>query len=63
MFKIKGKGMKYVNKESYGDLIVFVKVITPSKLTKAQKDALTSFAGSLSPSQEEQIRKFNDYLK
>lgn len=63
MFKIKGKGMKYLNKDYYGDLIVFVKVVTPSKLTKLQKDALSSFANSLSPSQEEQIKKFNDYLK
>lgn len=63
VFKIKGKGMKYLGKEYYGDLNVTVKVVTPSKLTKTQKEALNSFQTSLSPSQEESIKRFGDYLK
>lgn len=61
VFKIKGKGVKYLKKDIYGDLYVTVKIVTPTKLTKAQKDSLSSFQQSLSSSQEEQIRKFNDY--
>lgn len=63
IFKIKGKGMKYLGKDYYGDLNVIIKIVTPTKLTKTQKDALTSFSESLSANQEEQIRKFKDFLK
>lgn len=63
LFKIKGKGIKYLNKDYYGDLNITVKVVTPSKLTKAQKETLTSFTNSLQSNQEEQIKKFGDYLK
>lgn len=63
LFKIRGKGMKFLNKDYYGDLNFTVKVVTPTKLTKAQKDALTSYGLTLNASQEEQLKKFKDYLK
>jgi len=58
VFKIKGKGMKSVSRDLYGDLYVTVKVVTPTKLTRAQRDALTAFGDSLGSGQEESIKKF-----
>ena len=58
VFKIKGKGMKSVSRDAYGDLYVTVKVVTPTKLTRAQRDSLAAFGDSLGASQEESIKKF-----
>lgn len=63
LFKIRGKGMKFLNKDYYGDLNFTVKVVTPTKLSKSQKEALSSFADGMNANQEEQVRKFKDYLK
>ena len=63
LFKLKGKGMKSAMRDVYGDLYFTVKVVTPTKLSKAQRDALTAFGNSLSASQEESIKKFNDQNK
>lgn len=63
VFKIKGKGMKSVQRELYGDLYFTVKVVTPVRLTKAQRDSLTALGDSLALSQEEAIKKFNEQAK
>ena len=63
LFKLKGKGMKSAMRDIYGDLYFTVKVVTPTKLTRAQRDTLVAFANSLSASQEESIKKFNDQNK
>jgi molecular chaperone DnaJ len=63
VIKIRGKGMKYIRKEAYGDLYVTVKVVTPTRLTAAQKKSLTTFAQSLSSGQQDAIRKFYDSAK
>jgi molecular chaperone DnaJ len=39
-FKIRGKGVPHLNEHGKGDLIVEVRVATPAKLTKAQRDLL-----------------------
>jgi molecular chaperone DnaJ len=39
-FKIRGKGVPHLNSHGKGDLIVQIRVQTPGKLTKAQKDLL-----------------------
>jgi molecular chaperone DnaJ len=39
-FKLKGKGVPHLNSNGKGDLIVEIRVQTPSKLTKAQKELL-----------------------
>jgi len=62
MFKIKGKGVKMLNKDAYGDLYFTVVVQVPSKLNRVQKDLLTQFEDSLSPTQDEKIRKFKEYV-
>lgn len=63
VFKIKGKGMKSVSRDSYGDLYFTVKLVTPTKLNKNQREALQVFGNSLSAGQEESIKKFNDQNK
>jgi molecular chaperone DnaJ len=40
VFRIRGKGVPVVNSHGKGDLFVQVKVHTPAKLTKAQRDLL-----------------------
>ena len=44
-FRIKNKGMPVVHSHSKGDLFVEVKVHTPQKLTKRQRELLQEFEG------------------
>lgn len=44
IFRLKGKGIKVLNKDSYGDEYVKVIVETPKKLTKKQKELLEKLA-------------------
>ena len=46
-FRIRKKGMPVLNSSGRGDLFVQVKVSTPSKLTKAQRELLEQLAGTL----------------
>jgi molecular chaperone DnaJ len=39
-FKLRGKGVPHLNEHGKGDLIVEIRVATPSKLNKAQKELL-----------------------
>jgi molecular chaperone DnaJ len=43
-FKLRGKGVPHLNSHGKGDLIVEVRVQTPSKLSKQQKDLLRQLA-------------------
>ncbi|HLJ76613.1 MAG TPA: DnaJ C-terminal domain-containing protein, partial [Acidobacteriaceae bacterium] len=43
-FRIRGRGVPFLNEHGRGDLIVQVVVKTPSKLTKAQKEKLHELA-------------------
>lgn len=56
--RIKGYGVKYYNRDAYGDLYITVKVETPRGLNKKQQQALFEFENSLSDTQYPQIRKF-----
>jgi molecular chaperone DnaJ len=47
-FKIRGKGVPHLNSHGKGDLIVEVRVQTPAKLTKQQKDLLKQLAETIS---------------
>lgn len=44
IFRIKGKGVPYLNGNGRGDQHVRVKVVTPTKLSEKQKDLLREFA-------------------
>jgi len=40
VFRLKGKGVKYLNKSNYGDLLIKVEITVPSRLTLKQKRLL-----------------------
>ena len=46
-FKLRGKGVPHLNSHGKGDLIVEIRVQTPSKLTKQQKDLLKQLGDTL----------------
>jgi len=45
VFRLKGKGVKMLNKEKYGDLYVRTKIDIPKKLSDKQKELLIEFDG------------------
>jgi molecular chaperone DnaJ len=47
-FKLRGKGVPHLNSHGKGDLIVEVRVQTPAKLTKQQKDLMKQLAETIS---------------
>jgi len=47
-FKLRGKGVPHLNDHGKGDLIVEIRVQTPSKLTKQQKDLLRQLSETMS---------------
>ncbi|MGH9597887.1 MAG: molecular chaperone DnaJ [Edaphobacter sp.] len=46
-FKLKGKGVPHLNSHGKGDLIVEIRVQTPAKLNKAQKDLLRQLSETM----------------
>jgi molecular chaperone DnaJ len=46
-FKLRGKGVPHLNEHGKGDLIVEIRVATPSKLNKAQKDLLRQLSETM----------------
>lgn len=60
VMRIKNKGVKVLNRESYGDLLVTVKAEFPKKLDKSLKDKIDQIASSLD---ENSYTKYSNYLK
>jgi molecular chaperone DnaJ len=46
-FKLRGKGVPHLNEHGKGDLIVEIRVATPSKLNKAQKELLRQLSETM----------------
>jgi molecular chaperone DnaJ len=46
-FKLKGKGVPHLNSHGKGDLIVEIRVQTPAKLNKQQKDLLRQLSETM----------------
>ncbi len=64
VFRLKGKGIQYLNKGGRGDQYVEVQVEIPKKLNKEQKASLKSFDESLSMDKNYEKRKgFADRIK
>jgi len=59
-FKLRGKGIKYLNRETYGNLIVTVVAETPKTLSKSDKKALEELKKSI---KSENFGRYKDYLK
>ena len=65
-FRLRGKGMPGLKSRNFGDLFVEVRVETPVRLTKKQKELLRAFeaeapAGS-NPDSESFFAKMKDFL-
>jgi molecular chaperone DnaJ len=62
-FRLKNRGIPYVNGRGRGDQYVKVTVEIPQKLTRAQRDALNKFEDSLKEDNYEQRRIFNKNMR
>ncbi len=62
-FRLRGKGIQYLNGRGRGDQYVVVDVEIPKKLTKAQRDALKNFEDSLRDENYEKRKGFFKNLK
>ena len=60
VFKLRGKGIKYLNRETYGNLIVTVVAETPKSLSKADKKAINALKDSI---KADNFARYKDYLK
>ena len=64
VFRIKGKGIKYVNSNSrYGDLYVKVLIEIPKKLNEEQKSLLRQLDGAFNKGEHEQKKTFMENVK
>ena len=59
---IKGKGIKMLNKNSYGDLYLKLNIEMPKALDKKQKELVSSLADSITKSQYPKKKAFNDKI-
>lgn len=62
-FRLRGKGVPYLNERGRGDLIVQVVVETPKKLTKAQRDAIQQLGTTLGVQNRVASRGLLDKMK
>ena len=63
VFRLKNKGIPYVNGRGRGDQYVTVVVEIPKKLSKAQRDALTKLDGQMKDENYEERRNFEKRMK
>jgi molecular chaperone DnaJ len=52
IFKVKGKGVPHINSGGRGDLLITVRVVTPNKLSKKERELLKSLAKERGESDE-----------
>ncbi len=62
-FRLRGKGIQYVNGRGRGDMYVKCEVEIPKKLNKAQREALKKFEGTLKEENYEKRKTFFKKLK
>ena len=63
VFRLRGKGVKKLNRSERGDQYVQVYVEVPSNLSKKQKDALKEFEASLNDKNYQKRKSFFDKIK
>ncbi|MEE0023500.1 molecular chaperone DnaJ [Ruminococcus sp.] len=62
-FRLRGEGVKYLGRESYGDQYVTVVVEVPKRLTKQQKELLKKFDDCLEEKNQAKRQNFFEKLK
>lgn len=60
VFKLKGKGIKYLNRETYGNLIITVIAETPKTLSKSDKKAIEELQKAI---KQDNFSRYKEYLK
>jgi molecular chaperone DnaJ len=55
-FRLKNKGIAHLRRNGYGDQIVKLRLVTPEKLTKQQRQLLQELASTLDPREKENKR-------
>jgi len=63
IFRLRGKGVKKLNRSDRGDQYVRVNVEVPSNLTKKQKDLLKEYEASLNEKNYQKRKSFFDKIK
>ena len=63
VFRLKGKGVKYVNSSRYGDLYVKVLVEIPKKINGEQRRILQQLEASYNSGEHEQKKNFMENMK
>ena len=63
IFRLKGKGVKKLNRSDRGDQYVRVNVEVPKNLSKKQKDLLREFENSMSEDNYNKRKTFFDKIK
>ena len=62
-FRLRGKGIQYLNGRGRGDQYVIVDVEIPKKVTRAQREALKAFEDSMKEDNYEKRKGFFKKLK
>ena len=62
-FRLRGKGVQYVNGRGRGDMYVKCEVEIPKKLSRTQREALKKFEGTLKEDNYEKRKGFFKKLK
>jgi molecular chaperone DnaJ len=62
-FRLRGKGVPHLNDHGKGDLIVEVRVATPTKLTKQQKDLMRQLSETMQVENTPTSRGLFDKMK
>ena len=62
VFKLKNKGIKYLQKEIYGDLIVTVRVEMPKDMSKYEKEFMKKIDDNVSISSYKKFKNYQDKL-
>ena len=63
MIKIRGKGVPHLNDRGKGDLMVEVRVQTPSKLTREQRELMRQLAETMTVENKPHSRGLFDKVK
>lgn len=63
VLKLKGKGIKHLNKSAYGDMFIKVIVELPKLSDKSKKTLIKKLDGEFSESDYAKFKKFNDTTK
>ena len=63
VFRLKGKGIKHLNKESYGDIIVTLRVEMPKQASKQDKELLEKLKEAQNISSYAKSKAYEDKIK